>query len=128
VFDFSGVEVCRNAGKSEEATLRIVEGDADEATLSSGNLLFIFNFRLSASTGNGLVGERGVDSRAKGVSRQTGTETLRSRDPGTHMHAYEPESCQEQPHRSNPGSLAHAGSFHVNRGTFPVLGTQSLTA
>lgn len=57
--------MCRNDGSSEEATLRIVDGDADEAGLSIGNLLLIFNFLLSLSSGNGLAAERGVDSSAK---------------------------------------------------------------
>lgn len=115
----SGVEVCRNAGRSEEATLRIVEGDADDAVLSIGDLLLIFNFRFSVSSDNGLDGERGVESRAKGSSRQIMTEE--SYFFFTHMHACEPECRPDQSHRSNPKSPVHAFvSCHTER-AFPFF-------
>lgn len=72
----SGVEVCKNDGRSEEATLRIVDGDADEAVLSTGNMLLIFNFLLSLSFGNGFAAERGVDSSAKEGMIQIRAETF----------------------------------------------------
>lgn len=73
---WSGVEVCKNDGRSEEATLRIVDGDADEAVLSIGNMLLIFNFFLSLSLGNGFAAERGVDSNAKEGTSQVKAETF----------------------------------------------------
>lgn len=105
-----GAEGCKKAGKSEEATFRMVEGDADEAVLSTGSLLLIFSFPLSLSLGNAFGADCGVACSAKGrYQSETTPFRFKSFNPGAYMHAAALESCRAPYHRSNPGNPVHAG-------------------